>query len=87
MPEAAEARAVPDAADLSARAAATRETLRARAQACEDARTVPDETMQELRAAGLFRILQPRRFGGYELDFAALIAAIVEISRGCGSTG
>src|SRR6185503_18920790 len=87
MPEAADTRAVPDAATLAARAAAMRDTLRARAQACEDARTVSDETMQALRAAGLFRILQPRRFGGYELDFAALIGAITEISRGCGSTG
>jgi len=87
MPQAAEALAIPDAAALTARAAAMRADLRARAQACEDARTVPDETMQALRAAGLFRILQPRRFGGYELDFATLIAAIVEVSRGCGSTG
>jgi alkylation response protein AidB-like acyl-CoA dehydrogenase len=87
MPEAAEARAVPDAAALVARATAMRETLRARAQACEDARTVSVETMQELRAAGLFRILQPRRYGGYELDFATSIAAVTEISRGCGSTG
>jgi len=89
MPEAAAVRAspIPDAAELTARATAMRADLRARAQACEDARTVPDETMQALRAAGLFRILQPRRFGGYELDFAALIGVITEVSRGCGSTG
>ena len=87
MPEAAEALAIPDAAELAARAAAMRDDLRARAQACEDARTVSVETMQALRAAGLFRILQPRRFGGYELDFATLIGAVTEISRGCGSTG
>lgn len=89
MPEAAEtlAAAIPDAATLAARAAALRDDLRARAQACEDARTVSVETMQALRAAGLFRILQPRRFGGYELDFAALIGAVIEVSRGCGSTG
>jgi alkylation response protein AidB-like acyl-CoA dehydrogenase len=89
MPEAAEtfATAIPGAAELIARAAAMRADLRARAQACEDARTVPHETMQALRAAGLFRILQPRRFGGYELDFTTLIGAITEVSRGCGSTG
>jgi resorcinol 4-hydroxylase (FADH2) len=87
MPEAAEALAIPDAAELAARATAMRADLRARAQACEDARTVSVETMQALRAAGLFRILQPRRFGGYELDFAALIGAVIEVSRGCGSTG
>jgi alkylation response protein AidB-like acyl-CoA dehydrogenase len=87
MPQAAEAFAIPEAAELTARAAAMRADLRARAQACEDARTVPDETMEALRAAGLFRILQPRRFGGYELDFATLIGVITEVSRGCGSTG
>ncbi len=89
MPVTAEARpsAVPDAAELAARAAAMRDDLRSRAEATERARTVLDETMQALRGAGLFRILQPRRFGGYELDFATLIGAIVEVSRGCGSTG
>jgi alkylation response protein AidB-like acyl-CoA dehydrogenase len=87
MPEAGEARAVPDSAELVARAAAMRETLRSRAEACEKARTTPDETMRELRDAGLFRILQPRRFGGYELDFATLINAVTEVARGCGSTG
>jgi alkylation response protein AidB-like acyl-CoA dehydrogenase len=87
MPEAGEARAVPDSAELVARAAAMRETLRSRAEACDKARTTPDETMWELRDAGLFRILQPRRFGGYELDFATLINAVTEVARGCGSTG
>jgi len=89
MPQAAEAltSTVPTAAELVARATALRDELRARAQATENARTVSDEMMQALRAAGLFRILQPRRFGGYELGFADLIGAITEISRGCGSTG
>ena len=37
--------------------------------------------------AGLFRIVQPKRFGGEELDFNLLIRAISELARGCGSTG
>lgn len=34
----------------------------------------------------MFKLLQPRRFGGYELDPAALVRATSELGRGCGST-
>lgn len=79
--------AVPDAETLVARAVALLPELRARAESTERARTISGETVQALRTAGLFRILQPRLFGGYEHDFGTLIRVICAVSRGCGSTG
>ncbi|MGJ3627934.1 hypothetical protein AB5I41_14805 [Sphingomonas sp. MMS24-JH45] len=29
---------------------------------------MPDETMAELKAAGLFKVVQPARYGGYEMN-------------------
>jgi alkylation response protein AidB-like acyl-CoA dehydrogenase len=42
-------------------------TLRERARATELLRRIPDETIAELRAARLFRLLQPARYGGYRV--------------------
>ncbi|MBN9004064.1 MAG: acyl-CoA dehydrogenase family protein [Rhizobiales bacterium] len=47
--------------------------LRARAGLTEERRRMPQETERELHDAGLFRILQPRRVGGSELDYVALV--------------
>lgn len=47
---------------------------------------MPQETMRDLHASGLLRALQPRRWGGMELDFASYIDIPVELGRGCAST-
>lgn len=47
--------------------------LRERAARTEELRHLPPETEHDLHDAGLFRILQPRRIGGSELDYVALI--------------
>ena len=59
---------------------------RERAEKTEAARTLLPEAERELRDAGMFRLLQPKRFGGLELDPAALVRASSEVGRGCGST-
>jgi 3-hydroxy-9,10-secoandrosta-1,3,5(10)-triene-9,17-dione monooxygenase len=61
--------------------------LRERAFATEQARRISDETIRELKEAGLFRILQPARFGGFELDPRVFLEAGMIISAACGSTG
>jgi 3-hydroxy-9,10-secoandrosta-1,3,5(10)-triene-9,17-dione monooxygenase len=81
------AAAPPDFATLTARAEALVPTLRARARSAEALRRVPDETIAELHASGLFRMLQPRRVGGSELPFRALVELGAIVSQGCGSTG
>ena len=43
--------------------------------------------MNELKEAGLFKLLRPERYGGYETNMKTYADFIVEISRGCGSTG
>ena len=60
--------------------------LKARSAATEQLRQVPPETIADLHASGLFRILQPRRVGGSELPFRALVETAATIGRGCGST-
>lgn len=60
--------------------------LRDRAQRAEDARVLLRENEQLLHEAGLFRIHQPRIFGGMELDFVAVVDIPSELARGCPST-
>ena len=47
--------------------------LRDRASKTEDLRRLPTETERDLHEAGLFRILQPKRVGGSEFDYVALV--------------
>ncbi|WGR73694.1 MULTISPECIES: acyl-CoA dehydrogenase family protein [unclassified Bradyrhizobium] len=47
--------------------------LRERAARTEELRHLPPETERGLHDAGLFRMLQPKRVGGAELDYVALI--------------
>ena len=42
--------------------------LRERAPQGERERRLPKETIADMQAAGLFKVLQPRRWGGYELE-------------------
>ena len=72
--------------DLMARARALVPALKARTAKTEALRQVPEETIQDLHAAGLFRILQPRRVGGAELPFRAIVETSAIIGQGCGST-
>ena len=76
-----------DADELVARAAAMRDTLRARQAECEALGRLPDATNREYVEAGFFRVLQPRRFGGLELGLQAFLRVAVELSRGCPSSG
>lgn len=76
----------PDRATLVERAAALVPALRERAAKTEELRRLPDETVADLVDTGLLRCLQPRRFGGYELDYGCQLDLAAELGRGCGST-
>ncbi len=56
----------PEFSEILDRVRKLRPDIDARALATEKARRVPAETMEALRAADVFRIMQPYRFGGYE---------------------
>ncbi len=60
--------------------------LRERAAGAEKLRRLPDETFDDFQEAGLFRALQPRRYGGYELDPTTFYQAVMEVGAVCGSS-
>lgn len=60
-------------AAMLTRARALVPVLRDRAAKTEDLRRLLPETETDLHAAGLFRILQPKRIGGSEFDYVALV--------------
>ena len=68
------------------RARALVPALRERAEGAETVRQMPKETLEDLHRAGLFRFHQPKRWGGMELDFAAIFDLPAELARGCAST-
>ncbi|HWZ73906.1 MAG TPA: acyl-CoA dehydrogenase family protein [Casimicrobiaceae bacterium] len=60
--------------------------LKARAALAESSRRIPAETLQELHASGLMRVLQPRRVGGSELPWVALVDIGSGLAAACAST-
>jgi 3-hydroxy-9,10-secoandrosta-1,3,5(10)-triene-9,17-dione monooxygenase len=60
--------------------------LSERAPYAEQLRRLPDETFSDFQEAGLFRALQPKRYGGYELDPGTLYQAVMEVGTVCGSS-
>jgi len=67
------------------RAEALAPVLRERSQRCEERRTIPDETIRDFIASGLFRLCRPARFGGYELGWDLMCEVGQILARGCGS--
>jgi 3-hydroxy-9,10-secoandrosta-1,3,5(10)-triene-9,17-dione monooxygenase len=62
------------------------EAIRARAPECESLRRLPDETLDSYRRSGLLRGLQPRHWGGLELDPLTFFAAVAEVAAACPSS-
>jgi len=81
----AEVANMPTVADLVARARAIVPTLSARAAATEANRSMLPETLEDLTRAGMFRIMQARRYGGYEMGLPAMAEVTAEIARGSAS--
>jgi 3-hydroxy-9,10-secoandrosta-1,3,5(10)-triene-9,17-dione monooxygenase len=76
----------PTPADLVARAQALVPVLRERANACEAGNRVPEDTIRDFQEAGFFKILQPKRWGGYEMDPEAFYAVQMKVAEGCMSS-
>ncbi|MFF0013814.1 acyl-CoA dehydrogenase family protein [Streptomyces sp. NPDC005374] len=73
--------------EMIERAAALRPALLARQAETERLTHYPHATHDDFLKAGLYRILQPRRYGGHEFGLPVFYRAVVEIARGCPSTG
>ena len=61
--------------------------LRERAPRAEELRRLPPETVADFQQQGLFRAMQPRRYGGFELDPEIFYQAVTEVGAACGSSG
>jgi 3-hydroxy-9,10-secoandrosta-1,3,5(10)-triene-9,17-dione monooxygenase len=84
-------------AATSAPASVTRDELLRRAEAlvpvladrafeAERLRQIPDDTVADLREAGLLRLANPDAYGGYGFDYDTVLEVIAILGRGCGST-
>ena len=76
---------IPSAQDIVGRARELAPVLRERSAKAEQLRRVPDETVADLVAAGLTRIVQPARHGGFEMGWEVLCASSMALAHGCGS--
>ncbi|MBV9170195.1 MAG: acyl-CoA dehydrogenase family protein, partial [Chloroflexi bacterium] len=60
--------------------------LRERAAATEALGQLPPETVADFASGGFFRVLQPKRFGGMELDYGRTqLELCTTLGRACGS--
>ncbi|NEA98506.1 acyl-CoA dehydrogenase family protein [Streptomyces sp. SID13726] len=73
--------------EMIARAVALRPALLDRQAETERLTHYPKDTHDDFVNAGFYRILQPRRYGGYEFALPVFYRVVVEIARGCPSTG
>ena len=78
---------IPTKEELVDRARAMIPALKERARQCTADRNVPAETIAEMQAAGFFRVLQPKRLGGYEMHPNVFFAVQKLLAEGCMSTG
>ncbi|MFD1561141.1 acyl-CoA dehydrogenase family protein [Paraburkholderia silviterrae] len=74
------------AARLIARAEELAPVLGARAGQANAIGRIPADTLADLQAAGFFKVLQPKRYGGYELDPQIFFDIQIALARGCMST-
>lgn len=72
---------------LLAQARAMVPILAERAARADAERRLPFETIADFREAGFFRILQPKRFGGYELHPRVFYDVQMTLAEGCASSG
>jgi len=77
---------IPSPESLIARAREMQPVLRERSERCEAERRIPAETIADFHEAGFFRILQPKRWGGYEMDPQVYYDVQMAIAEACMST-
>ena len=73
--------------EIMRRCAAIAPTLTVHSRECDAARQLAPESMAAMLEAGVFRIPQPTRTGGYELPLRTLADAVTALSEACPSAG
>jgi resorcinol 4-hydroxylase (FADH2) len=79
--------AKPSAAELVGRAEKIAVLAREQALETERNRTVSPALIAAMREAGLFRVMQPEAFGGFEYGYDVFVDCVAAISAGDGSIG
>jgi 3-hydroxy-9,10-secoandrosta-1,3,5(10)-triene-9,17-dione monooxygenase len=77
---------IPTESEILERARALIPMLRSKANQVEKDRMVSAETIEEFKKAGFFKILQPKRWGGWEMHPLVFYKVLWELGRGCGSS-
>jgi 3-hydroxy-9,10-secoandrosta-1,3,5(10)-triene-9,17-dione monooxygenase len=78
--------AIPTPQEVVQKARALQPALRERARQAQLDRKISDETVREMQDAGLFRVLQPKRWGGYEMDPQVFFDVQFALAEACMST-
>ncbi len=76
-----------DRDEIMRRVSAISPVLERNAAACDSARQLAPESLAAMLDAGMFRISQPLRNGGYELGLGILADAVTALSQACPSCG
>lgn len=84
---AARSDAIPSPEALIQRAIELRPLLRAQQDAAEERGYYSEEVHEEFRKAGFYRVLQPKRFGGFEYDYPTFFKLAIEVAAGHPSAG
>lgn len=74
------------AAELISRARELVPLLAQRSAQADQDQKVLDETIADFQRAGFFRVLQPKRFGGYEMDPEVFYQIQMTLAEGCMSS-
>jgi len=80
------ATATPEPMEIIARARAMIPALAQRSLEGRRQRRIPDETFADMQRAGFFRVLQPKRWGGYEMDLHTFYEIQLALAEGDMST-
>src|SRR5713101_4370567 len=76
----------PEPTEIIARARAMIPTLAQRSLEGRRQRRTPDETIADMQRVGFFRVLQPKRWGGYEMDLHTFYEIQLALAEGDMST-
>ncbi len=78
---------IPTEAEFLQRVDGLLPALRARRDGTNENRKIDSDTIRDFHEAGIFRILQPKRWGGYEMHPRVFFETLIRISSACPSTG
>lgn len=53
----------------------------------DEERQIPDEVIQKISEAGLFKLGTPKEYGGHDVSIRAMVEIISEVAKGNGSVG